>query len=77
MTRILFLHDLESGPQGNKPRALRGDVQLHALERAEPGFDVVVGSSFRRCALELLQRGAWRGPTVLLCPAHERVAERA
>ncbi len=146
--RVLFLHGLESGPQGHKPRALRDagfevtalqmpcgrsailrdpatlaalaaaalgltlaarrgaktfvsglaavalarplalalatrrafrrsvDVQLGALARA--GFDVLVGSSFGGAvALELIQRGAWRGPTVLLCPAHERVAARA
>lgn len=51
-------------------------VQLRALA-AHP-IDVVVGSSFGGAvALELLRRGAWRGPTVLLCPAHLRVAERA
>lgn len=146
--RVLFLHGLESGPNGNKPRALREaglevtalqmpcgrsaivrdpatlaalglaglmlgaaarrgpltfaaglagvalarpvalalatrrafsrsvDVQRRALE--EGSFDVVVGSSFGGAVgLELLLCGAWRGPTVLLCPAHERVAERA
>ena len=152
MPRVLFLHGLESGPNGNKPQALREAgfevtamqmpcgrgailrdpvtiatlglaglglglaarrgpislgagllglalarplamalatrrafarsiaVQLRALELAlgEPGFDVVMGSSFGGAvALELLRRGAWRGPTVLLCPAHELVAERA
>jgi pimeloyl-ACP methyl ester carboxylesterase len=149
VTRVLFIHGLESGPNGNKPRALRDvglevtalqmpcgreaimrdpvtvatlgaaggalalalrrgvlplalgvaglalakplamalatrrafarsvAVQLRALAQG-PAFDVVVGSSFGGAvALELLHRGAWRGPTVLLCPAHERVAERA
>ncbi len=39
--------------------------------------DVVVGSSFGGAvALELLNRGAWKGPTVLLCPAHRLVAAR-
>jgi len=149
VTRVLFLHGLESGPNGNKPRALREagfevtalqmpcgrdaivrdpmtiaslgaaglglafaarrgvlslgvglvglalakplamalatrrafarsvQVQLRALAQ-EPNFDVLVGSSFGGAvAIALLQRGAWRGPTVLLCPAHERVAERA
>jgi pimeloyl-ACP methyl ester carboxylesterase len=51
-------------------------VQRRALERAS--IDVVVGSSFGGAvALELLQSGRWNGPTVLLCPAHERVAHRA
>jgi fermentation-respiration switch protein FrsA (DUF1100 family) len=151
LTRVLFVHGLESGPGGNKPRALREAgfevtalqmpcgrdailrdpatlgtlgaaalglglaarrgplalagglaaltalgpwamilatrrafeksvaVQRDALARAPvPGFDVLVGSSFGGAvALELLLQGAWRGPTVLLCPAHERVAARA
>jgi pimeloyl-ACP methyl ester carboxylesterase len=52
------------------------DVQLRTL-RAH-AIDVVVGSSFGGAVvLELLRRGAWSGPTVLLCPAHLRVAERA
>lgn len=149
MTHILFIHGLESGPSGNKPRALREagyrvtavqmpcnqraiardpatlaavgacaaglalaarrgvgtfalgvlglgaispiaaalatrrafsrsvDVQFDALARAE-NVDVVMGSSFGGAvALELLRSGAWRGRTVLLCPAHERVATRA
>lgn len=54
-------------------------VQRDALASAPPGgLDVVVGSSFGGAiALELVLHGAWRGPTLLLCPAHERVAERA
>jgi pimeloyl-ACP methyl ester carboxylesterase len=52
------------------------DVQL-ALLRANQ-IDVVVGSSFGGAvALELLVSGAWKGPTILLCPAHRRVAGRA
>lgn len=51
------------------------DVQLRALA-AHP-IDVVVGSSFGGAvALELLQRGAWAGPTVLLCPAQNLIARR-
>ena len=51
-------------------------VQLRLLA-ANP-IDVVVGSSFGGAvALALLERGAWTGPTVLLCPAHRLVAERA
>lgn len=145
---ILYVHGLESGPHGNKPRSLRDSgfdvvshlmpcgqkqiardpvviatalgsiatgaaltarfglrglalsaatfaaskdrvkraltrrmversvqVQLRAL--AEHRIDVVMGSSFGGAiVLELLRRGAWKGPTVLLCPAHERVCER-
>lgn len=51
-------------------------VQEAALARHRP--EVVVGSSFGGAVtLELLRRGAWRGPTVLLCPAWKLVAERA
>lgn len=147
--RVLFVHGLESGPEGKKPRALAeagfsvvakempcGPARalrdpaviaaattasvatlaaatawgwksvvasalawraakphaLHWITRrmlarsvavqeralAENTVDVVVGSSFGGAVvLELLRRGAWKGPTVLLCPAHLRVAERA
>jgi len=149
MTRVLFIHGLESGPNGRKPvslreqgydveselmpcgrsralrdpavlagagltlaaiswatarRGLRGlaggvslaaalgplakaaitrrafsrsvAVQRRALARSP--IDVVMGSSFGGAvALRLLQSGAWSGPTVLLCPAHELVADRA
>lgn len=51
------------------------EVQRRQLELTRP--DVVLGSSFGGAvSLELLRRGLWRGPTVLLCPAHERVTER-
>lgn len=51
------------------------EVQRRHLESTKP--DVVLGSSFGGAvSLELLRRGLWRGPTVLLCPAHERVTER-
>lgn len=145
--RVLFVHGLESGPQGRKARALRDagfevfaeampcsqrsmlrepatialfvlatiamivglrigvlgaiaaallilvstpfgirriiarafqksvDVQRAALSKHT--IDVVLGSSYGGAvALELLRRGAWKGPTVLLCPAHELVAKR-
>lgn len=148
MTRVLFVHGLESGPQGRKARALREagfDVVAEAMpcsqkamlrEPATLGLlalatllialgmrmgwvgallaatlvawsapfglrwvirrafaksvrvqeealqkhsiDVVLGSSYGGAvALELLRKGAWKGPTVLLCPAHRLVAERA
>lgn len=45
-------------------------VALHAAELARFGPDVLVGSSFGGAvALALLQRGHWRGPTLLLAPA--------
>lgn len=51
-------------------------VQLELLAKNQ--IDVVLGSSFGGAvALELLVRGAWKGPTVLLCPAHAKMAARA
>ncbi len=51
-------------------------VQL-ALLRANQ-IDVVVGSSFGGAvSVELLSSGAWKGPAVLLCPAHRLLAGRA
>ena len=51
-------------------------VQLALL--ATHQVDVVAGSSFGGAvALELLRSGAWKGPTVLMCPAHQLVAGRA
>lgn len=50
-------------------------VQVRLLEARK--IDVVVGSSFGGAiALELLARGLWTGPAVLLCPAQRLVAER-
>lgn len=56
----------------NRSLALqREQLRTHAI-------DVVVGSSFGGAvALELLARGDWSGPTVLLCPAHRLLAARA
>lgn len=51
------------------------DVQTRLLAKHQ--VDVVVGSSFGGAiGVELLARGAWKGPTVLLCPAHRLIAER-
>ena len=37
--------------------------------------DVMVGSSFGGAVvLELIQRGIWSGPALLLCPAHNLIA---
>lgn len=50
-------------------------VQLALLGANQ--IDVVAGSSFGGAvALELLRRGAWKGPTLLMCPAHQLVAAR-
>lgn len=44
------------------------EVQRAAIEEKAP--DVLVGSSFGGAvAVALLQRGAWKGPTLLLAPA--------
>lgn len=48
-----------------------GAVRTQADAVATFGPDVLVGSSFGGAvALALLQRGLWRGPTLLLAPAH-------
>ncbi len=48
-------------------------VAVHADHLASFGPDVLVGSSFGGAvALELLHRGVWRGPTLLLAPAVAR-----
>lgn len=47
-------------------------TQVAALATIDP--DVVVGSSFGGAiAVAMLDRGAWRGPTVLLAPAAARL----
>jgi alpha/beta superfamily hydrolase len=53
------------------------DLQARQVETFRP--DVVVGSSFGGAVVvALLERGAWRGPTLLLAPAqrHYPVPER-
>ena len=46
-------------------------VKVHAATIAREKPDVLVGSSFGGAvALALLERGMWRGPTLLLAPAH-------
>jgi hypothetical protein len=84
--RVLFIHGLESSPQGAKARVLAEafdartpamdtrnfeacvSQQAEEIERFAP--DVVVGSSFGGAvAVALLQRGLWRGPTLLLAQA--------
>ena len=50
-------------------------TQAKALVEANP--DVVVGSSFGGAiAVALLEQGIWRGPTVLLAPAAQRLSIR-
>jgi len=59
-------------------RIVRRSVEVQARALAAHRIDVVVGSSFGGAvALELLLRGLWSGPTVLLCPAQALVARRA
>ena len=51
--------------------------QIAGVLRTER-VDAVVGSSFGGAvAVRLLERGAWRGPTLLLAPAVEHFAEGA
>lgn len=59
-------------------RMVRRSLAVQAELLKTKQIDVVMGSSFGGAvALELLSRGLWKGPTVLLCPAHRLVAERA
>jgi len=59
-------------------RVTRRSIEVQKRALAEHAIDVVIGSSFGGAiALELLYRGLWSGPTVLLCPAHELLARRA
>jgi fermentation-respiration switch protein FrsA (DUF1100 family) len=58
-------------------RVVRRSVGVQRRALAARRIDVVVGSSFGGAvALWLLANGAWSGPTVLLCPAHQLVARR-
>lgn len=87
MTRVLFIHGLESSPQSSKAlflsahfdaltpamdtRSFASAVEVQADQIAQFRPDVVVGSSFGGAVLlKLLERGSWRGPSVLLAPAH-------
>jgi len=59
-------------------RAVDASVAVQRAALAEGPVDLVVGSSFGGAiAHRLLLDGAWRGPTVLLCPAAQLVAARA
>jgi dienelactone hydrolase len=47
-------------------------VARDALQRCKP--DVVVGFSWGGAiAIELIRSGDWKGPTVLLAPAHKKL----
>jgi predicted esterase len=51
------------------------DIQNAAIGQEKP--DIVVGSSWGGAvAVELIRRGTWSGPTVLLAPAVHRVAAK-
>lgn len=59
-------------------RMLQRSVAVQQQALATHQIDVVVGSSFGGAVgLALLQHNLWSGPTVLLCPAHQLVAQRA
>ncbi len=59
-------------------RAVQASLAVQRAALAEGPVDLVVGSSFGGAIAHLLLlEGAWRGPTVLLCPASTRVAARA
>jgi hypothetical protein len=59
-------------------RVFRRSVGVQTRALAGHHVDVVVGSSFGGAVVvELLMRGDWSGPTLLLCPAHGLVAARA
>ncbi|MBP9085811.1 MAG: hypothetical protein KBG15_06815 [Kofleriaceae bacterium] len=59
-------------------RMLQRSVAVQQQALATHQIDVVVGSSFGGAVgLALLQHNLWSGPTVLLCPAHRLVAQRA
>lgn len=58
-------------------RLFRRSVAMQLALLASNQIDVVAGSSFGGAvALELLRSGAWKGPTLLMCPAHQFVAGR-
>jgi len=58
-------------------RAFQKSVQVQQEALRKHAIDVVLGSSYGGAvALELLRLGAWSGPMVLLCPAHQLVAKR-
>lgn len=59
-------------------RAFERSVAVQVAMLAAHKVDVVVGSSYGGAvSLALVQRGHWKGPTVLLCPAHNLIADRA
>lgn len=59
-------------------RVLRRSVAAQRRLLESESVDGVLGSSFGGAVvIELLRLGLWKGPTVLLCPAHHLVASRA
>ena len=58
-------------------RMVRRSLEVQTRLLAKHQVDVVVGSSFGGAiGVELLARGTWKEPTVLLCPPHRLIAER-
>lgn len=59
-------------------RMFRRSVAVQLALLAANTIDVVAGSSFGGAvSVELLRSGAWKGPAILMCPAHRLVAGRA
>ncbi|GEM_PF-2690225 len=51
------------------------DLQLKPLKDFEP--DIIVGSSYGGAiSMELIRRGLWKGPTILLAPAYNAILGR-
>lgn len=66
------------GPPAVMRRTFARSVAVQRRAIATHGIDAVVASSFGGAvALSLLLEGIWRGPTVLMCPAHELVEDRS
>lgn len=77
-TTLLVVLSLKSIRAGLTRRMWKRSVDIQREALRSNAIDAVLGSSFGGAvALELIARGDWKGPTVLLCPAHRLVAERA
>ncbi len=69
---------LPLAPAALTRRMLQRSVAVQRQALVAHQIVIVVGSSFGGAVcLALLQRALWSGPTVLLCPAHQLVAQRA
>lgn len=74
--RFLAAH-FETTAPGMNTSDLPGSIETQAEALAKIQPDVLVGSSFGGAiAVELLERGVFRGPTVLLAPAAAKLGIR-